>query len=59
MVDTRFGGKSADGSIGALGKLDVAEEIGKRKDRAKRFGLPVPVFAAEVRQQLCLPLTRS
>ena len=28
--------------------MDVAEEIGKRKDRAKRFGLPVPVFAAEV-----------
>jgi Tho1/MOS11 C-terminal domain len=30
--------------------MDVAEEIGKRKDRAKRFGLPVPVFAAEVRR---------
>lgn len=29
--------------------MDLAEEIVKRKERAKKFGLPVPVFAAEVR----------
>lgn len=30
-------------------QVDVAENISKLKDRAKRFGLPTPVFAAEVR----------
>lgn len=32
---------------GGAGKVDTAEAIGKLKDRAKRFGLPQPVFAAE------------
>ena len=29
--------------------MDLAEEIAKRKERAKKFGLPVPVFVAEAR----------
>lgn len=29
--------------------MDLAEEIKKRKERAKKFGLPAPVFAVEVR----------
>lgn len=33
-------------------QVDVAENISKLKDRAKRFGLPTPVFAAEVRRQI-------
>lgn len=48
LREQRFGAPGAGGtSIGALGKVDVAEEILKRKERAKKFGLPVPVFAAE------------
>ena len=43
----RFGGGGA--AVGPLSKVDLAEEIRKRKERAKKFGLPVPVFAAEVR----------
>ena len=43
----RFGGTGA--GVGPLAKVDLAEEIRKRKERAKKFGLPVPVFAAEVR----------
>jgi len=39
-----------------LCQMDVAEEIGKRKDRAKRFGLPVPVFAAEVSRRRVLSI---
>ena len=30
-------------------QVDLAEEIKKRKERAKKFGLPTPVFAVEVR----------
>jgi len=44
----RFGGGGA--AVGPLSKVDLAEEMRKRKERAKKFGLPVPVFAAEVRQ---------
>ena len=43
----RFGGGGA--AVGPLSKVDLAEEMRKRKERAKKFGLPVPVFAAEVR----------
>ena len=44
----RFGAPGG-ASISALGKVDLGEEIMKRKERAKKFGLPVPVIAAEVR----------
>jgi len=45
---SRFGVVAGSGaSIGALGKVDLAEEIQKRKERAKKFGMPTPVFAAE------------
>ena len=46
----RFGGGGA--AVGPLSKVDLAEEMRKRKERAKKFGLPVPVFAAEVRSRL-------
>lgn len=47
LREQRFGAGGGGASIGALGKVDLAEEIMKRKERAKKFGLPVPVFAAE------------
>jgi SAP domain-containing ribonucleoprotein len=42
----RFG---QGGPIAGLGMVDPKEEIERRKKRAERFGLPIPVIAAEVR----------
>jgi hypothetical protein len=40
---------AAASDIGGLGQVDLKEEVDRRKKRAERFGMPVPVLKEEVR----------